>query len=552
MAARGGAPVALAGAAAVAAVGAAAGVLLLGWHRDGNRAGGGDGLEASSEPGGKLQWVAGLRNAGNNCFLNVVLQALSSCGSVLRMLEEHAFYTEKTPLLDALGFTLAELARPVKHGTVISPKQVMKALAAYVPHFELHHQQDAAEALTHLITAMRCELDEQLQTQTATANRRLSIASLTTPADGYDGSCNGVRQLHFKESVSRALDLATESSSSIQQLCKYDEEVEAANNVQRSVTGTLASTTSAGAAMSRDWFKLKRQATLSPLQGLLANSLSCFCGHEYVTQFSPFSVLPLHIPLDPRTGDVKLGTTLLDCLQRFTATEVVEGVACTHCSHLATARALASNEEAKLQHNQVLKTLLWCRVAQGCDCQRVVHQAGLPWHSVGAKACKKMTVGRFPPVLCLQLQRSTVSPAGRLHKAAGHVSFPATLNAGQLLAHSFETLPNQALVGLDTAAAAMLTGQAARSLLLRQMLQTGSMPGANHAPTHLYNLVAVVVHFGTRQSGHYTVFRTLKAVGKEQQQQWFSVSDTRVRQVTFQEVEAAEASLLLYEAKRWR
>ena len=57
-----------------------------------------------------------------------------------------------------------------------------------------------------------------------------------------------------------------------------------------------------------------------------------------------------------------------------------------------------------------------------------------------------------------------------------------------------------------------------------------------------YHLVAVVVHHGGPESGHYTTFRCVGA-----QRQWFLTSDVNVWPVAESVVMGSEATLLLYE-----
>jgi ubiquitin C-terminal hydrolase len=74
--------------------------------------------------------------------------------------------------------------------------------------------------------------------------------------------------------------------------------------------------------------------------------------------------------------------------------------------------------------------------------------------------------------------------------------------------------------------------------------------------TCLYRLVSVVEHYGIAGSGHYTVYRSVRAdshkkeVPDEQFEpatSWFCVSDSEVHGVSEKDVLDAEASLLFYE-----
>ena len=63
----------------------------------------------------------------------------------------------------------------------------------------------------------------------------------------------------------------------------------------------------------------------------------------------------------------------------------------------------------------------------------------------------------------------------------------------------------------------------------------------------MYDLVAVVVHFGSTRSGHYTAFRCIRDGSKRR---WLGVSDADVRGVDERLVLACEATLLCYERTR--
>ena len=63
----------------------------------------------------------------------------------------------------------------------------------------------------------------------------------------------------------------------------------------------------------------------------------------------------------------------------------------------------------------------------------------------------------------------------------------------------------------------------------------------------MYNLVAVVVHYGSATSGHYTTFR---CVGEGTRRQWLGISDADVREVDERVVLSCEATLLCYERTR--
>ncbi|KAH9717959.1 ubiquitin carboxyl-terminal hydrolase 27 [Citrus sinensis] len=112
----------------------------------------------------KLCLVPGLQNLGNNCFLNVILQALASCTCFLPFLQkvmgECEEPDEDLPLTVALASLLEELCLVGETRLVLSPQKVMLAMELYIQNFNLTSQQDAEEAFLHLMSSLREEFLE--------------------------------------------------------------------------------------------------------------------------------------------------------------------------------------------------------------------------------------------------------------------------------------------------------------------------------------------------------------------------------------------------------
>lgn len=94
--------------------------------------------------------VPGLQNLGNNCFLNVVLQALSSCSSFMEFLDNavedfectsNGESIEDLPLTVALASLVKELSALRRERTVLNPRKMMLSMTHYLPKFNLTSQQ---------------------------------------------------------------------------------------------------------------------------------------------------------------------------------------------------------------------------------------------------------------------------------------------------------------------------------------------------------------------------------------------------------------------------
>nr|XP_011464625.1 PREDICTED: ubiquitin carboxyl-terminal hydrolase 27 isoform X2 [Fragaria vesca subsp. vesca] len=113
--------------------------------------------------------VPGLQNLGKNCFLNVILQALASCSYFQPFLEKILEESEVlavedssdcVPLTISLAALFEELCAVGGGRVVLSPRQVMFAMAHYIENFDLTSEQDAAEAFLHLLSSLREEFSD--------------------------------------------------------------------------------------------------------------------------------------------------------------------------------------------------------------------------------------------------------------------------------------------------------------------------------------------------------------------------------------------------------
>lgn len=117
---------------------------------------------------------SGLRNLGNTCFMNAVLQSLSNieefCGYIKRLpsLEDQVYkmrkchYAKRTKngedvlLVEELRKTLIALWQGTK--TAISPDSLFSVIWQVVPRFRGYQQQDAHEFMRYLLDRLHTEL----------------------------------------------------------------------------------------------------------------------------------------------------------------------------------------------------------------------------------------------------------------------------------------------------------------------------------------------------------------------------------------------------------
>ncbi|KAH9605740.1 hypothetical protein KSS87_003496 [Heliosperma pusillum] len=439
--------------------------------------------DTSSE---KLCVVPGLRNLGNNCFLNAVLQSLASCSSFRRFLDDLKEFhvlsnegqVEDLPLMMSLATLLEGLGALHDRSSSLNPRKVMSAMQDYIPQFQLTNQQDSAEALLHLLSCLRDELSDSFMPNCG------SLADVDAP-------------------TSRIFDI---------------ERIHNVNEIRR-------------------W----RQQYLGPFDGVLSSFLTCHtCSSEILMDSGFFHTLPL---------------------------------------------SLMSNTETSVE--EICK-LRCCTAQEFCDCKNLPSLQSHPWSNRFSHTFKQLHIAYFPQILCLHLQRTSLNVFGELVKIQGHISFPLILDLSPFAKYEFDihkrnvnesktrgaqlfssSIYNPRIFDLCVNPmkvkdeAPQISPQEC-SLQNTTCSNNISVPSAadkvfNHtmpSKAQLYHLVSVVEHFGKAGSGHYTVYRGMRAQIEEDHvdgginkypMQWFHISDSNVHHASEEDVFGAEASLLFYE-----
>ncbi|CAN6438884.1 unnamed protein product [Victoria cruziana] len=502
--------------------------------------------ESESSGGPKL--VPGLQNLGNNCFLNVVLQSLASCDSFCNFLQKLVDGDDPStgerlnsmPLTSALLALLNDLSA-LRYETVIaSPRRVMHALELYVTSFDLTRQQDAAEALLHLL----CSLKEETTTN--------YVSHFNSLADVY--ALHLSRIFNPKESEGY-----------------------------------------------REW-KIWKQHIFGPFDGTLGSILTCrSCSFQLSMKFEFFFSLPL-LPLTNGQSSISDGCTMEDCLKCFLAAEQLENYQCGRCCHMDAIKLLSYQIE---KYEAIIETIRNCTKYDDCNCKNLLFREGIPWPSSIRSALKQLTIGRCPEILCIHLQRATMSAYNESTKLQGHVAFPSILDLypytapGMGIGHSI-TRKNMEMaikraaclpqmncfhlpltgkvvsyvqgdtivpspggkadgvceIDIPERGSCSTSSKVTASCMYTEEDTSGSALGKKSC---IYNLVSVVQHHGVSGSGHFTVYRRVKLepgydslvdasrIGDSVNTIWFKISDSCVSSVSEEAVLAAEACLLFYE-----
>lgn len=515
--------------------------------------------------------VAGLQNLGNNCFLNVILQALASSNFFISFLQNilisddpvSEVKSEKIPLTVALSSLLEELRILRDEKFVLNPRKVMFAMSSYASHFNLMRQQDAAEAFLHLLSALEEEISENYMLH------NISLAQI----------------MCFPSKI-------------------YKPIREGQNECER-------------------W----KQKFLGPFDGTIGSSLTCkSCSSMISMDFEFFRCLPLPPVLDRRT-EIMAGCTVVDCFKHFTAVEHVENYHCGRCWHASALKYLSKNRE---MNEDKIKKLDCCVNLDSCDCKKIFLEEEITWTGF-SYASKQLRIARSPRILCIHLQRASMNVFGEFIKLEGHISFPMFLDlfpftqvdVGQetfedrvqklvkqqpnmfvpqlrsmKMKQETRMLPHINKIAHEKSSSEMLSTNMLRKSTSEPLVQqpyasasgdtkgdmvagrgricasdlhgphTGSNGGSglnnkvacvdssNSSKQCMYRLSSVVEHYGMPGTGHYAVYRRqgseLGANSSVRPSEaatckWFYVSDRDVSVVSEETVLAAEASLLFYE-----
>lgn len=285
----------------------------------------------------------------------------------------------------------------------------------------------------------------------------------------------------------------------------------------------------------------------SPLDGLLAQRVGCMrCGWTDGLSLIPFNCLT-----------VSLGRNweydIRECLDEYMTLEPIEGVECAKCTLLRTEEQLRnllkqieSDEELRNQQESPnMPGELKAAAQERLDAVRTALEESDFTESTLSKKChipsknratvtksRQAVIARPPQAFVIHVNRSVFDETtGMLRKNFADVRFPSTLDIGEWCLGT-----RSAGDGKDAQEEWTTDPQAS---MLPQ-------PGAT-VLDRLYELRAVLTHYGRHENGHYICYRkypvrdfpasvpeaVLEADGdKERTERWFRLSDEDVQMVS--------------------
>ncbi|KAM7350786.1 ubiquitin specific protease 30 [Cochliomyia hominivorax] len=466
--------------------------------------------------------IAGLHNFGQTCFLNTLLQALAACPQFIAWLQ---LYNNATPdrksLISSLLSTLEVIngTHTSIRGDPYSPGAVMRALNALG--WVIPQEEHDAHELFHV---MLSTLDEE-------AHRPKQVGSLSDalPMDnGVEEQPNRPSSAMLTDFLNAEYDEATGLSRMVRSeahtpdspasICDRDlhlDHLPSSSPPEAMEIDGMASPPVLGGRPSRSREALNKRSSGScrslerltrgpgkvsiwseqmptqvphPFQGAMGTQIVCNgCGFKSTVRYDKFDSITLNLPPQRRSG-LSLGHLLSD----YITSEDVTGVKCESCNETTT-------------------------------------------HT------KSLTFAKLPACLCIHIARTVWLPTGQVYKRQDYVHFPESLS---MAPYSFVQPHLNSQAGTPWGSTMSLFSS---SLPMNNMGHGAESYGTAFGtmfPRNLYRLLAVVVHSGEANSGHFVTYRR---GALRNAHRWFYTSDTIVREVSIDDVLSVPAYLIFYD-----
>jgi ubiquitin carboxyl-terminal hydrolase 1 len=267
----------------------------------------------------------------------------------------------------------------------------------------------------------------------------------------------------------------------------------------------------------------------NPLEGLMAQKVGCVtCGYSEGLQMVPFNCLT--VPLTKAWSQ-----NINDCLDEVTKLEHIPGVECGKCTLLRSKNLLSivseRNKDDEAAHARTLARLADVEEALEDDDyedKTLVQKCKIPAKSrVTSTKTRQAVIARPPRSLVVHFNRSVFDEmTGELRKNHAEVRFPKTLDLGPWCLGSGGAPVTSALEEwqLDPE---------------KPMIASSIRPSMIKGP--IYELRAVVTHYGRHENGHYICYKKHPVANaesksetavveeeKKQEEQWWRLSDDDV------------------------
>ncbi|EXK45628.1 hypothetical protein FOMG_03984 [Fusarium oxysporum f. sp. melonis 26406] len=240
----------------------------------------------------------------------------------------------------------------------------------------------------------------------------------------------------------------------------------------------------------------------NPLEGMLAQRVACVqCEHSEGLSMIPFTCLTLSLGLNKNQHD------LYERLDAYSKVEAIENVECAKCT-LLKHEDLLSKLVDRMRHNgtpdeqlqKALRRLEAVKLALEEDDfeeKTLTEKCSIPANNkVSSTKTKQIVISRAPKSLAIHMQRSVFDPSTfNMMKNSAPVNFPMTLDLGPWCLGSAPNSSTQA-----SSAEEKWDGDPRESMIAGDQ-------GSSKFTGPIYELRAVVTHYGRHENGHYICYR---------------------------------------------
>ncbi|KUI52622.1 Ubiquitin carboxyl-terminal hydrolase 1 [Cytospora mali] len=398
---------------------------------------------------GDISQPAGLGNWDNSCFQNSILQGLASLKHLPRYLggltpAERPPVQDETTTAESLRAFIAELNDASNNGKTLYTPKILKNMSTI-------QQQDAQEYFSKLLD----QIDKDIE----------KGAKAACKLPGYETDTS-------KDDTAASQHSDDSGYQSLPTLSKAGSELVTIRN---------------------------------PLEGLSAQRVACTaCGYSEGLSMIPFNCLTLNFE-----GGVP-HYNLFGLLDNLVRLESIEGVECVKCTLLHYRKGLQQMAKALPAAAARLQVIEEALEEDEFD-DKIIKKLKIPNNKmISSTKTKQVVVGRPPPSLVMHMNRSVFDPATfRSYKNLAAVQFPMTLDLGPWCIGSAEGVMVTGEVGKDGAKSQVTKISADKEQWVLDA--KASMVAGDAHPSKLsgpiYELRAVVTHYGRHENGHYVCYR---------------------------------------------
>ncbi|KAH7165925.1 hypothetical protein EDB81DRAFT_267444 [Dactylonectria macrodidyma] len=246
------------------------------------------------------------------------------------------------------------------------------------------------------------------------------------------------------------------------------------------------------------------KAPRNPLEGLLAQRVACVqCGHSDGLSMIPFTCLTLSLGLNKNQHD------LYERLDAYSKVESIENVECAKCTLLKAQRLLTKliekMREGSTSEGQLAEPLRRLEAVELAleedefDEKTLTEKCKISQQSkVSATKTKQIVVARPPQSLAIHMNRSVFDPMTfNMMKNSAPVNFPMTLDLGPWCLGSAGSHSVEASDGEE---------EEQWQSDPRESMIAGDL-GPSKLTGPIYELRAIVTHYGRHENGHYICYR---------------------------------------------